>query len=249
MFTIHIKQLLQPNRLFNGALALLFLIATILTLIPAQPAQAVNVPITIPDTPVADFPTTSGFAGAILPAPDGSVYVGGNFTEIGGVARSRLARILPDNTVDPNFDPDISGESWSNIYELALSPDGQTLYAGGTFDTVNGDIARGSLAAFNAETGVVTDFNPLGGGYVYAMTLSSDGNILYVGGDISKDGRSVLFALNTATGAIVPGFEPAIDSICVMNSSCTEALALSPDGQTLYAGGTFTTLTVPAKKI
>src|SRR4051812_47312951 len=37
--------------------------------------------------------------------PDGKILVAGSFTQIGGVARNRLARLNLDGTVDAGFNP------------------------------------------------------------------------------------------------------------------------------------------------
>ncbi len=47
---------------------------------------------------------------------DDWIYVGGNFTSIGGQTRNRIARLNSDGSVDPTFDPNASGE----VIEIAL---------------------------------------------------------------------------------------------------------------------------------
>src|SRR5258708_1343901 len=48
-----------------------------------------------------------GVVHAVLSDGAGGWYVGGDFSKVGGVPRNRIAHILSNQTVDPNFDPDI----------------------------------------------------------------------------------------------------------------------------------------------
>jgi hypothetical protein len=58
-------------------------------------------------TPDSHFPVTDGDVYVITPANDGSVYVGGFFTTIGGVARNNLAHVLAKGKkVDQEYLPD-----------------------------------------------------------------------------------------------------------------------------------------------
>src|SRR6185295_14257980 len=70
--------------------------------------------------------------------PDGKIIVGGDFTSIGGggtgsTARNRIARLNPDGSLDPAFDPGANG----HISSIALQTDGRILI-GGTFTTLGG---------------------------------------------------------------------------------------------------------------
>nr|MBA3679198.1 hypothetical protein [Candidatus Saccharibacteria bacterium] len=42
----------------------------------------------IPDTPLTSFPSTNNRVDAIAAAPDGSVYISGSFTDVGGITRN-----------------------------------------------------------------------------------------------------------------------------------------------------------------
>jgi hypothetical protein len=261
----------------------LLIFALILSLLPASMAGAVNEPITIPDTPTAEYPVVNGTVNAAVTAPDGSTYaagrfttanpyvraygttfsdgstnpdegpdfnnivyiavadgeggwyVGGDFTQVGGITRNRLAHILPDGSVDSNFDPNVSNGSVSG---LALSPDGDTLYTGGTFTTVNGATTRNRLAAFDTSTGTATAFNPNVGGSVQKIALASDGATLYIGGGFSTvngaTARNNVAAFSTSTGTAT-AFNPNINSFVY-------DIDLSSDDTTLYVGGYFWTV-------
>ena len=73
---------------------------------------------------------------------------------------------------------------------LAVSPDGSTLYVGGSFNSVNGT-EHYNLAAFSTATGALnTSFKAqIGGSYVNAIAATS--TTVYVGGLIgAADGTT-----------------------------------------------------------
>jgi len=88
-----------------------------------------------PDPNYAQLP--NGEVRSIVRAPDGNLLVGGKFTGWGGTRLNRLARLLTDGSVDPNF---ISGtlEGPNGVVERIVSlPDGRILLAG-DFDKFSG---------------------------------------------------------------------------------------------------------------
>ena len=104
----------------------------------------------------------------------GVVYAGGTFghalppgtpagSTTGEVGRTFLAAFnSTTGALITSFDPTItySGTNANpDVYAMALSPDGTTLYVGGIFDHVNG-VARNDLAAFNTATGALTSWAP-----------------------------------------------------------------------------------------
>ncbi len=60
--------------------------------------------------------------------PDGRIVIGGNFTSINGLSRSRIARLFADGSVDPNFNS--SPGSNAAIRKVNLQPDGKILISG-----------------------------------------------------------------------------------------------------------------------
>jgi hypothetical protein len=99
-------------------------------------------------------PTAGGLTAAvytILPAPDGSmVYVGGSFTSFSGQARTRLAAIYPDGTLEPGWQPTAN----KHVRSLEFADDGLTIFVGGAFTTVNGT-TRQQVARVDASTGAL----------------------------------------------------------------------------------------------
>ena len=165
----------------------------------------------------------------------GGWYVGGVFTQIGGKNRNNLAHILPNGSIDPSFNPNISGD----VNALVLN--GGTLYVGGYFDKVNGNITRNNVAAVSAATGTVTSFNP-NVEYNFSpgvMSLLLNGNILYVGGmfevvngNVSRNGFA---AFDTVTGTVT-SFNPDLQN----SGYITPVKTMLLSGTTLYLSGSFT---------
>ncbi|MCW5555255.1 MAG: hypothetical protein KIS67_24225 [Verrucomicrobiae bacterium] len=82
--------------------------------------------------------------------PDGKLLIGGTFTTVGGLARTGLARLNPDGSVDDAFHPDINFlATASYIRSITLQPDGKVL-ATGIFAPTNG-VPSGSVARFNPD--------------------------------------------------------------------------------------------------
>jgi len=74
--------------------------------------------------------------------PNGKIVIGGKFTTVGGTARTRIARLNANGTLDTGFDPG-DGASYA-VYAVTLQPDGKILIGGG-FESVGG-VSRDRIA-------------------------------------------------------------------------------------------------------
>jgi uncharacterized repeat protein (TIGR01451 family) len=122
---------------------------------------------------------------------------------------------------------------------LAVLRSGGTLYLGGEFTALVPDegtgVMRNHLGALDAATGQPSAFNPDLNGNVINMTLSPDGNVLYVVGGFTKVGtvtRKRIAAFNVDTGALLP-WNPT----SAPNNTVQSAVI---QGNTIYVGGSFT---------
>jgi hypothetical protein len=131
----------------------------------------------------------------------------------------------------------IDGVAWTQLIV------GNTVYVGGDFRNARpagvlpgvSDTPRTDLLAYDITTGkLITSFNTILDGQVFALAASPDGRTIYAGGDFNtvnnKGGHAHLVALDATTGATVSGFAGS-------TNATVRTLALN--GVTLYAGGTF----------
>ena len=132
--------------------------------------------------------------------------------------------------------------SWSDRIDY-LAASSTTVYAGGRFDEF-GEHARNNLAAFDIETGAVTDWNPnpSGGNPETAINaLVYAGGEIYAGGNFTSIGgqaRNYAAALNPQTGA-ADAWNPNANGPSPGYGAVT-AIAFSNQG--IFLGGSFTTI-------
>src|SRR3569623_1506833 len=75
---------------------------------------------------------TNGYVTAMARQDNGGLILGGHFTKVNGVARSNLARLKPDGTLDLDWAPVGQG----NFDSLAAI--GDAVYVGGVFNQISG---------------------------------------------------------------------------------------------------------------
>jgi hypothetical protein len=158
-----------------------------------------------------------------------TVYVGGQFSGIGGVGRSGLAALDVSSNSAMSWNPNPS-----NPDANALAVSGSTIYVGGFFNTIGGQ-TRHNIAAIDGVTGNATAWDPDASSLVGAMLI--DGPTMYVGGNfgsyIGGQPRAYLAALDVATGDATSWVPPPLNG-------GVSTLAL--DNGTLYLGGGFGTI-------
>ena len=128
----------------------------------------------------SEFPRVFGSAiHAILEDGNGGWFIGGEFNEVGGLARTNLAHVLSSFAVDPDFHPD------PNDAVFALTSDGDRLFVGGDFTRIDGQ-ARSRLASFNLSNNLATAWAPQPSGRVSALLAAEDR--IYAGGTFTSIG-------------------------------------------------------------
>jgi hypothetical protein len=177
-------------------------------------------------------PALNGIVYALNADAPGVLYVGGNFTDAGGIpSADRIARW--------------DGAAWQALGAPTLNGDVHAIayrngkvYAGGVFSSAGGNSAAGFLAVWDGRTWspVCRPSGP--GANVYALAIS--GSTLYIGGAF-QNGAGIpsadyLLACDLNTGAA----RALVDRDGFV-SSTVEALAVDGRG-TLYAGGGFVDL-------
>ncbi len=183
---------------------------------------------------------------AMSPSND-TLYVGGSFDTLNGSARNYIAALDPATGELKDWAPDISSASSGNVQAIAVSPDGKTVYVGGSFDHAGGAL-QDDIAAIDAATGAVLAWNPNLksesplGSMVTTLTVSPDGSILYAGGWFNKVGdgvRNKLAAIYTSSALPTP-WDPQLDAEGSSYHGSVRSISLSKDGTVLYVAGYFT---------
>ena len=161
-----------------------------------------------------------------------TVYVGGYLETVGGKDRSGIAALDADSgDVDPDWDPNAD----DTVRALAVSADGATVYVGGDFTNIGGE-DRNYIAAIDADSGEAIDWDPDADSTVNALAVSPDGATVYAGGwfdGISGSWHTNIAAIDADSGEVDPDWIPEPDNY-------VRSLAVSADGDTVYASGAFT---------
>jgi hypothetical protein len=172
-------------------------------------------------------PDANGVVNALIVSGT-TVYIGGNFTNVGGASRNRIAAL--DATLNTSNATSWNPNADNTVNSLMMS--GSTVYAGGDFLNI-GSEARTKVAALSVSTGLATLWNPKAGGAVLAFSEQS-GKIFAGGGFtiIGGHARNRLAAINTNTGEAT-AWNPDADGLIY-------SMAIN-DGS-VYVCGTFNTI-------
>jgi hypothetical protein len=164
---------------------------------------------------------------ALAVSADGStLYLGGLFDTVNGVARQNFAAI--DTATGDQVDPDVTISPNQRVWVIMAT--GNLVYFGGNFTRVNGQ-TREHLAAISALDGSLsntwapsatagtnpcpsqfpsgTSCGPItngGTGNVHSMALAADGQSLFVGGNffyINGTPRNTIAQVTLATGSLM----------------------------------------------
>jgi trimeric autotransporter adhesin len=173
-------------------------------------------------------PSANGGVWTLFASP-AVVYAGGWFDWIGGSPRSGIAAIDRQTGIATTWDP----SPGRGVRTLTVS--GTTVYFGGDFLSVGGE-QRKRAAAVDRERGQLTGWDPHFGDMV--GVISAWENNLYVGGYFTcangKD-RTGIAALDAATGQPTE-WNP------VVSGESKSVYAIAVDDNTVYLGGSFTSL-------
>jgi uncharacterized delta-60 repeat protein len=212
-----------------------------------------SLPLNISDQTIIDinngtvdntFNIGTGFTNnvqSIALQPDNKILVGGTFTSYNGTIRNRIIRLNSDGTIDNTFN--IGTGFTSNVFSIALQPDGKIL-AGGEFTSYDGTTSNRIIRL--EQNGVIDNtFNIVGGfgNIVYTIALQPDGKILVGGAFISYNGtsRNRIIRLNT---------DGTIDNTFNIGGGFTSfvyTIVPQPNGKILV-GGDFTSYNSTARK-
>lgn len=191
---------------------------------------------------IAALDSTTGLATAWNPNVSGVVnvavytlalksavlYIGGNFTSVGGQFRRNAAAVSPTTGLTNSWDPSANGIVFSLV---PTAVEIYSIYAGGAFDSIGG-APRSRIANLNTS-GSATAWNPNASATVQTITLGP--NRVYAGGSFTNIGgqaRANLAALASGSG-LATSWNPSPNGT---------VYAVLPDSNLVLAGGTFTSL-------
>jgi hypothetical protein len=186
-------------------------------------------------------PSTDG-AVCALARDDHTIYVGGTFSQIGGVARARLAAVDARTGRVTSWNPNVLGVLFFGGAEVrTLDVAGHTVYVGGLF-TVIGGKQRNGLAAVDTRSGLATDWAPDAELGYWVDVLKVSGDVVYVGGPFRSLGgqpREMIAAVDIRTGLATSFDAQASGTQANPYSLLPGVRTLAVQGGTLYVGGLF----------
>jgi hypothetical protein len=174
-------------------------------------------------------PGANGVVRTLAVSTDGAtIYLGGDFTSVGGAARSRLAAeaaILPTSTTTTGTLRGWAPRADGSVYTLA--PLDGRIYVGGAFRHVNG-FRRLRLAAVNATTGALSHWTPTADNDVNALLPSPTGGRIFAGGSFRRiNGAPTqnVAAISAVTGRLTPWKSHASGHVLSLAENATSLFA------------------------
>ena len=175
--------------------------------------------------------------------PDGKIVIGGEFTTVNGVARTNVARLNVNGSLDSSFVANTSGgyrSGSSSVSWLAVQSDGKIVMAG-AFTNVNG-VAKSCLARLNSDGSLDPSYAGSASSGTFptlgAFAMQPDGKVV-IGGyftNVSGGAQTNLARLNT-NGTVDASFVPSSQVRNALRSSAEFlSLAVQSDGKLLFGG-------------
>jgi len=167
---------------------------------------------------------------------DGKIVIGGFFSSYNGVARTNIARLNADGTLDGSFVPPslsgLPGMGGANVESLTIQPDGKVIASG----TVRPASAQHFTAIrFNSDGNFDSSFMGASDGFGHHVTMQTDGKAILTGSFTRFATGEVRLGIArfNASGTVDPTFNASLTSAGVVS-----ALARQDDGKAI-AGGSF----------
>ncbi|MFB4421311.1 LamG-like jellyroll fold domain-containing protein [Streptomyces sp. QL37] len=208
----------------------------------ASPAAALTPPVSITADDLSTW-QTNGIVWSMA-AAEGTVYAGGTFSTVrppdaaAGTSEQPAVNFAAfDAATGAPTGCSLSftlSSGTATVRALALSPDGETLYAGGQFGAVNGEGVSNIAAVDTATCTPRTDFKISVSATVRALDVTTD--TVYLAGDFNSVGGQTRnkFAAVTTDADLLP-WRANADEVA-------RAVQVTPDGQHVALGGDFFTV-------
>ncbi len=198
-----------------------------------------NLAVLDPTTGALDLTFDAQLDGAVrtMTLDGNTLFIGGDFGNVGGEAHQSVASInAATGAVNSAFTAStgVGNAIWSFLEAIAVV--GDKVYIGGYFGQVNG-VNKNYLAALDKTTGTTdTSFNPTVSSWVFAITPSTDGSVIYVGGQ----DLSVTTGADTAFGAAA--IDVATGLLTSWRGNTGEVRGISVSDAVVYLAGNFSTV-------
>ncbi len=168
----------------------------------------------------------NGIVRCVAIAPNGYIYVGGDFTSIGGVAANRIAFWDGSgwNAMGSGLD--------ASCHAIAVAPNGD-VYIGGEFTSPSNYVVKwdgGSYIDMGANNGLNEA--------VYSIAITQDGSSVFLGGAFTDENSDPGILSLNYVAEFLPDFLQYFDMGTGFDAAVRKLLYL-PSGR-LYAGGDFT---------
>ena len=151
----------------------------------------------------------------------GGTIIYGNFTSVGNgqtwgpITRNNIFRLMPDNSLDASFNPNVNGV----IYTCAVDAENRILIGGQIAGTATA--ARRYIARLNSNGSTDSSFDPDADFPVWSILVQRDGQIL-IGGNFTLMGSA---STVPGTPSVACSYLARIDPV----SGAATAFAESPD--------------------
>lgn len=170
-------------------------------------AAIAQVPLPNPNVPLY----TNGVVYAVVRLPDDSTVIGGSFSKVNDTPRANLAKVLPNGSLDPNWNPSTD----DRISDLAVDAAGNVIVAG-EFTVMNNTERLFIAKVSGTGTGALDmTWNPVSYGSVNTIAIDGNGDIIAGGlfANIGGQARLHLAKLSgSGTGAADPTWNPSADA-------------------------------------
>ncbi|WP_328697845.1 LamG domain-containing protein [Streptomyces sp. NBC_00342] len=231
------------GRVRAAAAALCLLAGALGAAAGGSPAAALTPPVSLTADDLSTW-QTNGIVWSMAAADNGVVYAGGTFSTVrppdapAGTSEQPAVNFAAfDAATGAPTGCKLSftqSSGTATVRALTLSPDGETLYAGGQFASVNGVGVSNIAAIDTASCTPRTNFKLAVSATVRALAVTDD--TVYLGGDFNSVAGQTRnkFAAVTTAAALKP-WQANTDEV-------GRAVQLTPDGKHVVIGGDFFTV-------